>query len=334
MVHRHAAPMYSKGFQGFASVMIGSAPTQPPIVASVCISTLGRPAGISRLLEALTRQVGAPPFEVVVVDNDVACTAAEVVKSFRGRLPLSYYSQPLRGLSNARNMTVEKSVGVYLAFIDDDEWPEADWLANLHKMAASRNADAVFGPVRVRFPEGVPDYVRDCWLFEHRLPEHGQPASWNQTRTGNAYVRRAALPHPSRPFGDAFNFSGGEDSDLFKRMIDNGAVALAARDAVVFEFRPRERGNTLWCLRRSFRNGVCEAEMMWRGLDSPTRRRKAGALARRELLYCGKRLIRPKGGSRFNFLLLAATACGRVAHAHGFRFEAYDSALQKDKSPR
>jgi len=208
-----------------------SANADPAPVASVCICTLARPKGLSRLLAALAQQIGAPPFEVIVVDNDASGTAVDVVEPFRRQLRLSYFVQPLRGLTHSRNMAVERSIGAYVAFIDDDEWPRPDWLANLHRMATNRAADAVFGPVLVQFADGVPSHIQGCSLFTHQLPEHGASVPWQTTRTSNAYVRRAALPDPSRPFRDAFNLTGGEDCDLFKRMLDNGAVAVAAADA-------------------------------------------------------------------------------------------------------
>jgi succinoglycan biosynthesis protein ExoM len=300
-----------------------SANADPTPVASVCICTLARPKGLSRLLTALAQQIDAPPFEVVVVDNDARATAGDVVEPFRGRLRLYHFVQPVRGLTNARNMAVERSVGRYVAFIDDDEWPSPDWLANLHRMATNRGADAVFGPVLVKFAEGVPRHVRGCWLFTHQLPEHGAPVPWQKTRTANAYVRRAALPNPSRPFRDVFNLTGGEDCDLFKRMLDNGAVVIAAADAVVYEHRPLRRSNTLWCLRRAFRNGGMETELLWGGMELPARRRAAAAMARRELLHSLKRLIRPKGELRFNYLLVIQMALGRVAYAYGVRYEEY-----------
>ena len=321
----------SRHRDGVLGALALSANADPAPVASVCICTLARPEGLARLLAALAQQIEPPPFEVVVVDNDARGPAVDVVEPFRCQLRLSYFVQPLRGLTHSRNMAVERSIGAYVAFIDDDEWPRPDWLANLHRMATNRAADAVFGPVLVQFADGVPRHVRGCRLFTHQLPEHGASVPWHTTRTSNAYVRRAALPDPSRPFRDAFNLTGGEDCDLFKRMLDNGAVAIAAADAVVYEHRPLRRSDTLWCLRRAFRNGGMETELLLGEMELSTRRRAAAARARRELLHGLKRLIRPKGEPRFNNLLLIPMAFGRVAYAYGIRYEEYKRADRNDE---
>jgi succinoglycan biosynthesis protein ExoM len=302
-------------------------------VVSVCISTLRRPAGLSRLLTAIVEQVEAPPFDVVVVDNDVGGSVAEIVESFRARLRLSYFVEARRGLSNARNRAVSESAGPYIAFIDDDEWPSPHWLANLYRAAATRSADAVFGPVRVLFADNVPDYVRNCSLFNKRPLEDGALVGWPDTYTSNALVRRDALPDSRRPFRERFNLIGGEDCDLFKRMLDKGAVAIAASEAVVFERRSRRRAGFWWALRRAFRDGGTSAELQWGAVQSSARRSFAIATSRPYIAYSVKRLIRSKGDSRFHHLLIVATELGKIACALGFRLEEYRRAGNADEVP-
>ena len=64
---------------------------------------------------------------------------------------------------------------------------------------------------------------------------------------------------------------GGEDVELFARMIGRGARFVAAADAIVVEYLPPERACLAWLLRRSFRNGGTIAHVTWRGISRGAR---------------------------------------------------------------
>lgn len=236
-----------------------------PLRASVCIATHKRPDGLERLLTSLTQQVGAPTFEVVVVDNDLHRSGESVARRFAESLRLTYLVEPIRGLARVRNCAVAGSNGEFLAFIDDDEWATQHWLAELDARASERAADAVIGSVTLAFDEEVPDHVRGCSLFQRNMIADGELVPWVFAHTSNAYVRRGALPDQSNPFSARFDLTGGEDIDLFSRMIDHGAKVVSATRAEVFEHRPLRRANMYWLLRRSLRNGNNAVGIEWSG---------------------------------------------------------------------
>lgn len=250
--------------------------TTPPVQsprASVCIATHKRPDSLERLLTSLTEQEGAPPFDVVVVDNDGERTGRAVADRFVKRLHLTYLAEPTRGLARVRNHAVAASLGTFLAFIDDDEWATPQWLATLDGQAEDSHAAVVVGPVITVFDEEVPDYIRSCSLFDRGTVADGETVPWYFTHTSNAYVRRTALPHRTEPFAAAFDLTGGEDVDLFSRMIGRGAHIVGAAKALVFEQRPVRRANLRWVLRRALRNGTNRVELEW--ADLSRRRRVA-----------------------------------------------------------
>jgi glycosyltransferase involved in cell wall biosynthesis len=231
--------------------------------ATVCIATCMRPDGLERLLESLAGQNDAPDFDVVVVDNDAEGSAAPVAARFGARLRLEYQLEPERGLAAVRNRAVAAATGEYLAFIDDDEWATPLWLAGLDRKARATGADAVIGPVRVLFDDTVAAEVRTCGLFDIMPLDDGADVPWWFTRTSNAYVRRASLPHHEGPFARDFDLTGGEDVELFWRMLKAGARVVACADAVVFEHRPLSRANRRWVLRRAARDGHNKAHLEW-----------------------------------------------------------------------
>ncbi|MCZ7649668.1 MAG: glycosyltransferase [Thermoanaerobaculia bacterium] len=76
-----------------------------------------------------TRRPGAPPFEVVVVDDGSTDGTAEWLAGLRPGYPLIRLRQPNRGPAAARNAGVAAARGARVAFLGDDTVPAAGWLA-------------------------------------------------------------------------------------------------------------------------------------------------------------------------------------------------------------
>jgi succinoglycan biosynthesis protein ExoM len=291
----------------------------------VCIATHRRPKQLERLLMSLTEQQEAPPFEVAVVDNDAGRSAESVAANFQDRLCLTYQVEPVRGLARARNRTVAASTSKFLAFIDDDEWASPRWLAAHYRVATETNAAVVIGRIDFLFADEVPGYIRACGLFNSMPVADGEVVSWHFAHTGNSFVRRDALPHPTAPFSASFDLTGGEDIHLFRRMIDNGALVVAASAALVFGYRPASRANLYWMVRRSLRSGGTLVEVDWAsyhwkrslrltlnaGRDGASQAAKAGLLWHRDKTTAAQHLV------------WACQSFGKVLRRLGIRIEEY-----------
>ena len=96
---------------------------------SVVICTRDRPDQLAACLSHLARQE-YPRFEVVVVDNAPAGDAVRRLVETR-RPACRYVPEPRRGLSWARNAGIAAASAGIIAFLDDDEEPDAHWLAGL-----------------------------------------------------------------------------------------------------------------------------------------------------------------------------------------------------------
>jgi len=292
---------------------------------SVCIATHKRIRGLQKLLNSLVDQQQAPSFEVIVVDNDEAKSAEAVALQFRDKLPLTYLVEPIRGIARTRNLAVAASQSPFLAFIDDDEWAVPRWLAEFDCAHSRTNADAVIGPVEVEFDSEVSELVRNCGLFDRAPLTDGDPVPWYYTRTSNAYIRRDALPEHHAPFSTRFDLSGGEDSHLFKRMIDSGSRVVACANAVVFEHRPVTRANFAWILRRALRNGVTFAELNWHCMPTAMRLRcglKSAYVGCTEWVLAGGdwKHDRRKAGQH---VVAGAAEVGKMLYALGIQINEY-----------
>lgn len=144
---------------------------------SIGIITYLRPAGLERLLRslnALTFEYPPPELDVVVVDNDPNASARAVCERFRpaSRWPLTYVTEPRRGIPQARNRVVQEAADAnFIAFIDDDEVPTPDWLNRLLHAQRTYSADVVSGPVLPVFPdEGMHWMARSGFFDRPRYP--------------------------------------------------------------------------------------------------------------------------------------------------------------------
>ena len=132
--------------------------TRPRVEATICVTTYRRPVGLARLLDALAH-VEVPAgwsFDVVVVDNDPEASARPVVEDApeRGGMAARYVLEPERGIAQVRNRALQECASApWIAFIDDDEWPEPSWWRRLVEVQARTGADVVLGPSEPVFEE-------------------------------------------------------------------------------------------------------------------------------------------------------------------------------------
>lgn len=242
------------------------------VVVEVCICTFRRPSLVEALNSILAQTLPADQFRVIVADNDHEPSARmRVETALRGRVDFRYLHAPARNISVARNACLDAATADYVAWIDDDEVADPEWLEHLIAALSARECDAVFGPVRAVYPNDAPGWATAADLHSTRAVETRQGVDTGYT--SNALIRRAVVGE--RRFDPELGRSGGEDTDFFSRLHAAGARFAAAPEAVVSEAVSRDRLRLNWLLRRAFRSGQTHA----RRYLHPPERRLAQALA-------------------------------------------------------
>jgi succinoglycan biosynthesis protein ExoM len=224
---------------------------------SVCIATYRRTPRLRALLSDLVTQ-RLTPFEIVVVDNDPAASAREVVEERRrlgARCAIHYDIQPEKNISLTRNRTVAMASGEWLAFVDDDERVPATWLLRLAAAADSHAADGVLGPVVPIVPAGAPEWIRRGDFYSWARMQTGAVVPRNRLRFGNVLLRSDLMTKSASPFDPAYGLTGGEDGDLLTRLANDGARLVWCDDAVVTEPVEAARMSLRWLVRRAVRGG-------------------------------------------------------------------------------
>jgi succinoglycan biosynthesis protein ExoM len=230
-----------------------------PDTIAVCICTYKRPVMLAMLLDELQKQKtsGFFAYRVIVVDNDPERSAEALVQAKSHTLPvaISYAGEPRRNIALVRNKAMALAAGDHVAFIDDDETPDPQWLLRLYRQRNESQADAALGPVLPLFRGDPPRWLLRSGLCDRPRYPSGTKLSWNQTRTGNVLLDKRLCADPEARFLATFG-AGGEDVDFFKRLFDKGYLFVWCDEAVVHEWNPPERWRASYLIKRAFLQGA------------------------------------------------------------------------------
>jgi glycosyltransferase involved in cell wall biosynthesis len=193
---------------------------------------------------------------VVVIDNDADGSARELCEGFAARAPwdVSHEIEERRGIPIARNRAIAVALergADLIAFVDDDETVDPQWLAALYRTRQERRLHLVGGPVRA---------VSDIAVMSSRQRAilRGTVARYTQkeTKTRRLAERAAdqavvltnnwlADAHWLRSSGLRFDernpLTGGSDALFFHQAKALGARSGWAPTAVVYEAIPESR---------------------------------------------------------------------------------------------
>jgi hypothetical protein len=226
---------------------------------AVLMPTLRRPDSLVRALRSVFAQTGVGDRlgAIVVVDNDPDGSARATVEVLRpeSAFPLVYVHEPRPGVATARNAGLAATDAPLIACLDDDEEAGPGWLAALLRVQAEHDADAVFGPIQGRVPDGVGalrSYLED--FFSRAGPTASGPIE-DSFGCGNSLLRRAAVLPGPRPFDPRHDQIGGEDDAVFAALKARGGRLAWAADARVEEHAPAHRATLAYALRRAFAYG-------------------------------------------------------------------------------
>jgi GT2 family glycosyltransferase len=298
----------------------------------VAIPTYRRPQGLERLLHALTGLKTNAELRVLVADNDAeraeGITTVARMKSPSYRWPLEVISVPERGIAQARNAlvayTLDNYAADYLAMLDDDEWPDEDWIEAFLAVARNTNADALHGAVLPHFEAKPGRWASTCRGLS---PWRGKTGAVPMIHsTSNVLIRRDALAPLARPYFDSrFALSGGEDKDFFTRLANVGAKFAWADGAIVHAHVPESRSNPRWALQRAFRIGNSDMRVFLKyHCGFLERARESMKIAAALILSpAAALLVAPLASRRMAPLCKFARAMGKLAATFGARYDEY-----------
>ena len=215
-----------------------SAPATSPAVSVCVITHAGRLGVFPGFLRTLRPVLAAypGPVELVVGNNGgaaarAALDAAVAAAGFPADLPVTIADSPRNDIATGRNLAIDTAGHPLVAFVDDDERPDPDWLARLVEARAATGAEAVAGPVVAHFPPGTAHWVRHMDL--HNAAGREDLGEMPFAPSGNFLMERDLAA--AVRFDESFGRRGGSDTDFFLRARARGARIVWAARAVVHE---------------------------------------------------------------------------------------------------
>ncbi|MGD1936313.1 MAG: hormogonium polysaccharide biosynthesis glycosyltransferase HpsE [Cyanophyceae cyanobacterium] len=137
---------------------------------TVAIPTYNGAQRVPQVLERLLAQQHLEniKWEVLVIDNNSTDNTPQIVHDFQehwrkkhgnSKVPLRYLKEMKQGAAHARQKAVEMAQGQWIAFLDDDNIPAANWIFAVHQFTefrsqSSKKIGAFGGKIRGVFPEG------------------------------------------------------------------------------------------------------------------------------------------------------------------------------------
>lgn len=193
---------------------------------SVIVPTCDRPAYLLQALESVTNQTKAP-HEILVVDNgrDQADSSLFIdyplVKMIR--------ALPMMGVSQARNLGAVLAGGSHLAFLDDDDAWESDYLIQLEATYRRTGAKVVLGSRKIMATGQV--------VAAKSVPVWTQDWFRNELLMGNPGVSGSCISVCRETFVRGRGFDpclvSGEDRSLVLDLMLRGVRVERAREAFI-----------------------------------------------------------------------------------------------------
>jgi glycosyltransferase involved in cell wall biosynthesis len=216
---------------------------------TVCIPTFKRPKSLKRLLDAIAMLRTDACVSVLVADNDAELHAGlDLVQKIAPgyRWPLRAVIAQKRGIAQVRNTLIAHALAdrsQFIAMIDDDEWPGAEWIDQFLSCAYATGADVIQGSIL---------FGQDAAADGHRDIRRPSGLIGMLQGAGNLLIRRKVLEQLMPPWFDpAFALTGGEDQEFFVRLMRAGRTFAWSDEAIAYGEVPDTRANLKWLLKRA-----------------------------------------------------------------------------------
>ena len=234
---------------------------------SIVICTYNRDKYLGTTLSMIAScKLPSGGYELVLVDNNCTDSTSEICREFASSHPeisFKYVLESNQGLSYARNRGISESAGDVIVFLDDDAFVSENYLQRLEvRLSEFPDAAAFGGRIRPLFENGAaPGWLcrwTRSWLSALDMGDEPKVFSKGYPIGANMGFRRSALElcggFDTRLGRTGKNLMGGEEKDIFLRLMGKGFKVLYFPDVEVQHVIPESRTTREYIVR--FAKGV------------------------------------------------------------------------------
>ena len=222
---------------------------------AICICTRNRPIMLDKCLQEITRLESRTKnrIEILVIENDKTTRCKSILSKHlqNEKNNIHYYLEDNIGLSPARNRSIKEALKLgteWIAFIDDDAYPDKGWLDAYMKCMENYPADVYDGFCVLKYPKNAPDYLQ----IQPYIGNCGDYLRFASTRNVLFNHKIVAVNGYNLRFRNEFKYSGGEDYELFRRANMHGITIRRCTKAIIYETVASNRAKLTWNLARRY----------------------------------------------------------------------------------
>ena len=254
LVNRQREPKPALFSVSVAMNNIPFAPAYKLPLISVIICSYNGGATIRDTLEGI-QKIDYPNYEVIVVNDGSKDSLPEIVKEY----PVKLITTANRGLSSARNTGMYNAKGEILAYIDDDAYPDPQWLRYLAYAYSVSDHGCIGGPNIAPFDDG---FIATCVanapggpvhvLVSDEIAEH--VPGCNMSFKKEALMKIGGF--------DPIYRTAGDDVDVCWRIQESGRTIGFHPSALVWHHR-RNSFKAYWNQQKGYGKAEALLEAKW-----------------------------------------------------------------------
>lgn len=222
---------------------------------TLAICTWNRASSLDDTLKYISR-MDVPDnidWEVLIINNNCNDRTSDVINQWSYILPLREVSEPMQGLSHARNRAIEQARGDFIIWTDDDVHVGPN-LIREYRNAADQYAEASFfgGPVLFTLDNDAPRWLRNNFetfvgaYAARSLPEHAHKIDehHNLPYGANFAIRKthiSTLRFDPTLGRRADEMLSGEETLFLARILEQGGYGVWLHNAKVEHAVERSR---------------------------------------------------------------------------------------------
>lgn len=233
---------------------------------SIVICTFNRLESLVRLIDGCCTNASCSglDFEIVVSDNSPTGYAQKTVCDIAAQQPrVRYVSAHPANISVARNAGIKAARAEIIVFVDDDALLDEGWLDKMYVTLQKSGADCVLSAIYAKTEKKPPDWDLETKQFVRKwgmpdatlIPLTQAGKSPIVVSTNASMWKRASCFKTETPFNPAFGLCGGEDLELFLRLLKDKITLAWCGSARCCEWVPAHRMQFNYLFLRAFSGG-------------------------------------------------------------------------------